>query len=56
MCPGNVDIGMYRGTVNVTNGGRACQNWASVTPHRHSFKDEMFLVGTWGKLFNASLA
>ena len=39
MCPGDVDIGMYRGTVNVSNGGKACQNWSSITPHRHSFKD-----------------
>ena len=27
----------YRGTVNVTQGGKTCQNWSSQTPHKHNY-------------------
>ena len=41
-CPGDVDLAMYRGTVNVTNGGRVCQDWA--TSSSQYLTDDIFKV------------
>ncbi|XP_078661534.1 plasminogen-like [Branchiostoma floridae x Branchiostoma belcheri] len=34
---------LYRGTIAVTKSGKACQPWASQTPHTHKFKPVSYL-------------
>ena len=43
-CPGYVDLAMYRGKVNVTNGGRVCQDWTTSSRYSLPLTDNTFKV------------
>jgi hypothetical protein len=40
-CYTSKDLSDYRGLVNVTSGGHACQKWSEQSPHAHEFRPEL---------------